>query len=435
MAATLLFMAARDRAVLLRPEGVRRGRHADGGEGSEGRGHRRRLDLHARAGVRALARARADRDRRARRCTTSTPSGARSSAASRGGCSNGRGSPGGSCSPATSTARSTAPTSSCSRSASAARRRGSRTRRCRCACGCIGQETTGAGGFAKAMRTVPVVLDIAERCPRAAAPDAWIVDFTNPVGIVTRALLDAGHRAVGPLQRGDRLPAHAAPSCWASSPDAAGGRPGRPQPPDLGARGAARRRGRARPRCWPSTASSSPTRRGCRAGCSTSSARSPRTTCTTSTSTTRCSPSSATGDAAGRRWSPRSSASCCELYRDPALTEKPALLEQRGGAFYSEAAAELVGSLCGRRRRRRRWSTSATAARSPASPTTTSSRFRRGSGRDGPVPLEQAPLAPELLGPRPARRRLRAARRRGGGDARPRAPPRKALLAHPLIGQ
>jgi 6-phospho-beta-glucosidase len=65
------------------------------------------------------------------------------------------------------------------------------------ACGCIGQETTGAGGFAKAMRTVPVVLEIAERVRALAAPDAWIVDFTNPVGIVTRALLDAGHRAVG----------------------------------------------------------------------------------------------------------------------------------------------------------------------------------------------------------------------------------------------
>jgi 6-phospho-beta-glucosidase len=63
-------------------------------------------------------------------------------------------------------------------------------------CGCVGQETTGAGGLAKALRTVPVVLDIAERV-RRAAPDAWIVDFTNPVGIVTRALLDAGHRAVG----------------------------------------------------------------------------------------------------------------------------------------------------------------------------------------------------------------------------------------------
>jgi 6-phospho-beta-glucosidase len=64
-------------------------------------------------------------------------------------------------------------------------------------CGCVGQETTGAGGLAKALRTVPVVLDIAERARRRADPGAWIIDFTNPVGIVTRALLDAGHRAVG----------------------------------------------------------------------------------------------------------------------------------------------------------------------------------------------------------------------------------------------
>jgi 6-phospho-beta-glucosidase len=63
--------------------------------------------------------------------------------------------------------------------------------------GCVGQETTGAGGFAKALRTVPVVLDIAERARRRAVAGAWIIDFTNPVGIVTRALLDAGHRAVG----------------------------------------------------------------------------------------------------------------------------------------------------------------------------------------------------------------------------------------------
>jgi 6-phospho-beta-glucosidase len=63
--------------------------------------------------------------------------------------------------------------------------------------GCIGQETTGPGGFAKALRTVPVVLDLAEEVGRRSAPDAWIVDFTNPVGIVSQALLDAGHRAIG----------------------------------------------------------------------------------------------------------------------------------------------------------------------------------------------------------------------------------------------
>lgn len=60
----------------------------------------------------------------------------------------------------------------------------------------IGQETTGAGGLAKALRTVPVVLDIAETVSRVA-PDAWIINFTNPVGIVTRALLDRGHKAIG----------------------------------------------------------------------------------------------------------------------------------------------------------------------------------------------------------------------------------------------
>lgn len=62
--------------------------------------------------------------------------------------------------------------------------------------GLIGQETTGAGGFAKALRTVPVALDIAETV-REHAEDAWIIAFTNPVGMVTRALLEAGHRAIG----------------------------------------------------------------------------------------------------------------------------------------------------------------------------------------------------------------------------------------------
>jgi 6-phospho-beta-glucosidase len=65
------------------------------------------------------------------------------------------------------------------------------------ACGVIGQETTGPGGFAKALRTVPVVLQVADVIRTHAKPNAWIIDFTNPVGIVTRALLQAGHRAVG----------------------------------------------------------------------------------------------------------------------------------------------------------------------------------------------------------------------------------------------
>lgn len=63
--------------------------------------------------------------------------------------------------------------------------------------GVIGQETTGAGGFAKALRTVPRVIDLAELTARRGAKDAWIIDFTNPVGIVTQALIDDGHRALG----------------------------------------------------------------------------------------------------------------------------------------------------------------------------------------------------------------------------------------------
>ncbi len=63
--------------------------------------------------------------------------------------------------------------------------------------GCLGQETTGAGGFAKALRTVPVVLEIAEQTARLGAPGAWLLDFTNPAGLVTQALIDDGRRAIG----------------------------------------------------------------------------------------------------------------------------------------------------------------------------------------------------------------------------------------------
>ena len=63
--------------------------------------------------------------------------------------------------------------------------------------GCIGQETTGPGGFAKALRTVPVVLELAAETAERGADGAWFVDFTNPTGLVTQALLDEGHRALG----------------------------------------------------------------------------------------------------------------------------------------------------------------------------------------------------------------------------------------------
>ncbi len=57
--------------------------------------------------------------------------------------------------------------------------------------GVLGQETTGAGGFAMALRSIPTLLDYARR-------DAWILNFTNPAGLVTQALYDRGfERVVG----------------------------------------------------------------------------------------------------------------------------------------------------------------------------------------------------------------------------------------------
>ncbi|HYG58973.1 MAG TPA: 6-phospho-beta-glucosidase, partial [Symbiobacteriaceae bacterium] len=54
--------------------------------------------------------------------------------------------------------------------------------------GVIGQETTGPGGFAKALRTIPVILDIC-RDMVELCPDAWLINFTNPSGILAEAIL------------------------------------------------------------------------------------------------------------------------------------------------------------------------------------------------------------------------------------------------------
>ena len=51
----------------------------------------------------------------------------------------------------------------------------------------IGQETTGVGGMAKALRTIPVILDIAREI-KQLAPDAWLLNFTNPSGLISEAL-------------------------------------------------------------------------------------------------------------------------------------------------------------------------------------------------------------------------------------------------------
>jgi len=122
-----------------------------------------------------------------------------------------------------------------------------------------------------------------------------------------------------------------------------------------------------------------------------------------------------------------------EMYRDPALTTKPALLEQRGGAFYSEAATALIASLSDgtgdvqvvdvRNERVVAGLQDDDVVELPAR-----------IGSTGPEPLPQAPLAPELLG---LVQHVAAYERLTAEAAVTRDPvtARKALLSHPLIGQ
>ncbi|MFG2879193.1 6-phospho-beta-glucosidase [Streptomyces sp. NPDC048337] len=213
-------------------------------------------------------------------------------------------------------------------------------------CGCVGQETTGAGGLAKALRTVPVVLDIAERV-RRANPHAWIIDFTNPVGIVTRALLQAGHKAVGlcnvaiGLQRKFAALLDLAPAdihldhvglnhlTWEL-----GVRRGGPDGEDLlpgllAAHGEAIAGELRLPRAVLDRLGVVPSYYLRYFYAHDEVVRELATK-----------PSRAAEVAAMER-------ELLALYGDPALDEKPALLAKRGGAFYSEAAVDLAASLLG----------------------------------------------------------------------------------------
>jgi 6-phospho-beta-glucosidase len=295
--------------------------------------------------------------------------------------------------------------------------------------GLLGQETTGPGGFAKALRTVPAVLDIAERVAARAAPDAWLVDFTNPVGIVVRALLDAGHRAIGlcnvaiTFQRrlaarfgvppetvrldhaglnhlswirqvlvdgADRLPELLDSPAGAELADEV------EIPLDL------MRTIRAIPSYY--------------------------------LHYYYCTEHAVQQQLAG----PSRAAEVLDIeqtllamYADPALDHKPELLEQRGGAYYSEAAAGLVTSLLtddgGHHYVDIR--NSGTIAGLPDDAVVEVPAL---VGRDGARPLPVAPLAPELLGLVQAVTAyevltIEAARTGDRGVAL------RALVAHPLI--
>jgi 6-phospho-beta-glucosidase len=207
--------------------------------------------------------------------------------------------------------------------------------------GAIGQETTGAGGFAKALRTVPVVLELAEETARRGAPGAWFVDFTNPTGLVTQALLDGGHRAVGlcnvaiSLQR--RLAARFEVEADRVGLDHVGLN-------HLTWERAVTVDGEDRMDAILEDPSSFP-------GADEFPPELVRAL--------RAIPSPYLhyyyfpSEVLEHQRTHRSraeevmeiEAGLLELYRDPTLDEKPKLLEERGGAFYSEAAAALVASL------------------------------------------------------------------------------------------
>ncbi|MEU2959614.1 6-phospho-beta-glucosidase [Streptomyces albidoflavus] len=214
-------------------------------------------------------------------------------------------------------------------------------------CGCIGQETTGAGGLAKALRTVPVVLDIAERV-RRTNPDAWIIDFTNPVGIVTRALLQAGHKAVGlcnvaiGFQRKFARLLDVAPAevhlghvglnhlSWETSVRLGGPTGEDVLPRLLTDHGDTIAADLHLPRPLLE-----------RLGVVPSYYLRYFYAHDVVVDELRTGPSRAEKVAAMER-------ELLELYADPALDEKPELLSQRGGAFYSEAAVDLAAALLGR---------------------------------------------------------------------------------------
>lgn len=260
--------------------------------------------------------------------------------------------------------------------------------------GCIGQETTGPGGFAKALRTVPVVVELAEETARRGAPGAWVVDFTNPTGIVTQALLDEGHRALGlcnvaiHLQR--RFAAHF------------GVEPDRVELEHVGLNHLSWERavkvdGVDRlPELLREHIDLLADHTGIPADLI-------RTLGAIPSSYLRYYYLTDQVLEQERRHRTRAEevmeieAGLLELYRDPGLDEKPKLLDQRGGAFYSEAAAQLVASLhAGTGDVQVVNVRNAEAV--PDLPDDAVVEIPARIDRDGAHPVPLLPLAPELLG-------------------------------------
>ena len=294
--------------------------------------------------------------------------------------------------------------------------------------GYVGQETTGAGGFAKALRTVPVVLELAELVGRRGARAAWIVNFTNPVGIVTQALLDEEHRAVGlcnvaiGFQR--RFAAHF------------GVEPERVQLEHVGLNHltwvrAIRVNGVDRlPELLDGDVQLLADMVSMPVGLIRALRAVPSYYLHYYYQTRQILSEKRTSRAEDVMAIEQQ---LLDLYRDPNLAEKPKLLEQRGGAFYSEAAAQLIASLHAGTGDIQVANVRNNGAL-PDLPANAVVEVPARVDRDGATPLSFAPLAPELRGlvqEAKAYEEL-AVQAATTGD---RTVALRALLADPLVGQ
>ena len=208
--------------------------------------------------------------------------------------------------------------------------------------GCVGQETTGPGGFAKALRTVPVVLELAELAGRRGAPGCWFIDFTNPTGLVTQALLDGGFRALGLC--------NVAITTQRDFAERFAVEPERVELEHVGLNHlswerAIRVDGVDR---LPELLQTDLDGLSAETGFPAELLRSLRAIPSSYLRYYYCTREVLEEQASGRTRAEEVmeiEEALLRMYRDPDLAEKPALLERRGGAYYSEAAAQLVASL------------------------------------------------------------------------------------------
>jgi 6-phospho-beta-glucosidase len=295
--------------------------------------------------------------------------------------------------------------------------------------GCIGQETTGPGGFAKALRTVPIVLELAELTARIAAAGAWFVDFTNPTGLVTQALLDDGHRAIGLCNVAIGFQRDFAR--WFDV------EPERVRLDHVGLNHLSWERAvfvdsvDRLPEMLSSSAEELAEETGTPVELMRSLGAIPSYYLRYYYLTDRV-----LSEQRAHRTRAEEvmeiEAELLEMYRDPSLETKPKLLEERGGAFYSEAAAALVASL-----HAGTGDVQVVNVRNQgAIPNIAADAVVEISGsvdRDGAHPLPTAPLGPEMLGlvQHAKAYELLAIDAAKTGD---RTTALKALMANPLVG-